>query len=177
MAELEAGLDGIESSPQSAGPLLLIVARPKRNARQVLHEAELSVSEGLVGDSWRLRRGFRGYRPPDVNRQLTVMSSRVIALIAGHESRWPLAGDQLYVDLDLSQRNLPPGTELEIGGAVIVVTPPPHLGCKKFVERFGNDAMQFVNSELGRGLNLRGINARVIRAGTVRVGDLATKRA
>ena len=103
------------------------------------------------------------------------MNARVIALIAPDRARWPLAGDQLYVDLDLADDDLPPGTQLEIGDAVIEVSAEPHTGCGKFVQRFGVDAMKFVNSPLGRQLHLRGINARVVRAGVVRIGDRARK--
>ena len=91
--------------------------------------------------------------------------------MAQDRSRWHLAGDQLYVDLDLSEANLPPGTRLSIGSAVIEVTAEPHTGCSKFVERFGLDAMKFVNSRERKDLHLRGINARVVRPGVLRVGD------
>jgi MOSC domain-containing protein YiiM len=103
--------------------------------------------------------------------QINIMNARATALVAGSKDRWPLAGDQLYVDLDLSGANLPPGTRLAIGSAVLEVTSQPHTGCAKFVARFGLDAMKFVNSPVGRELNLRGINAKVVTAGTIRVGD------
>jgi MOSC domain-containing protein YiiM len=102
---------------------------------------------------------------------LNVMNFRVAELIAGSGDRVPLAGDQLFVDIDLSPDNLPPGTRLSIGSAVIEVTPIPHLGCRKFVERFGLDAMKFANSDFGRRHNLRGINARVVSSGALAVGD------
>ena len=103
--------------------------------------------------------------------QLTLMNSRAIALIAGERDRWPLAGDQFFVDISLAEENVPPGTRLTLGAAVVEVTDVPHTGCSKFVSRFGIDAMKFVNSPTGRALGLRGINARVVRAGVVRVGD------
>lgn len=176
MPQLEAGLPDIAQSPADAGVLDLIVRRPTVDARDVLDEGQLSVDDGLVGDSWRDRGSSRsgdGRAHPDM--QINVMNSRVAALVAQQRERWKLAGDQLYVDLDLSAANLPPGTRLAIGDAVIEVTPQPHTGCRKFVERFGLDAMKFVNSEMGRRLNLRGINAKVVRPGRVRVGDAVRK--
>jgi hypothetical protein len=175
--ELEAGLDEIRRSPKDDGVLDLIVRRPDLGEREVLQEAELDPAEGLVGDSWRRRSSNRspdGRAHPDM--QLNVMNSRVIALLAQAKDRWPLAGDQLFVDLDLTADNLPAGTRLAIGSAVIEVTAQPHTGCQKFVERFGLDAMHFVNSTLGKQLHLRGINARVVQAGVIRAGDRCNVR-
>jgi hypothetical protein len=174
--ELEAGLDEIRNAPREEGELKLIVRRPGIDEREVLREAELDLVEGLVGDNWKTRRSSRtpdGSPHPDM--QLNIMSSRVIALVARNPDRWHLAGDQLFIDLDLSAENLPPGTRLTLGSAVIEVTNQPHTGCKKFVERFGMDAMKFVNSPLGRQLHLRGINARVVQPGVIQVGDVARK--
>ena len=103
------------------------------------------------------------------------MNSRVINLVATSRERWPLAGDQLFIDLDLSEDNLPPGTRLELGTAVIEVTAIPHTGCKKFVERFGLDAVKFVNSGINN-LKLRGVNAKVVRPGLVSAGDKVRKQ-
>ena len=170
--ELTAGLGHIAAAPPEHGRLEMIVRRPAIGERENLERGELDLIEGLVGDTWSRRPSSRtpdGTPHPDM--QLNIMAARVIALIAGGRERWPLAGDQLFVDLDLSAANLPPGSRLTIGGAVLEITPPPHLGCGKFIERFGVDAMKFVNSPTGRALNLRGVNARVVRAGTIAVGD------
>jgi hypothetical protein len=174
--ELEAGLDEIRRSPKDEGVLELIVRRPKLNEREVLSEGALDLSEGLVGDSWS-RRGSS--RMPDrrahPDAQINIMNARAIALVAQDRERWPLAGDQLFVDLDLSTENLPPGTRLALGEAIIEVTALPHTGCQKFVARFGLDAMRFVNSEVGKELHLRGICARVVHPGTFRVGTVIRK--
>lgn len=174
--ELEAALDTIRRSPRDRGTLDLIVRRPTIGAREVIEEGELDVADGLVGDTWRERHSRRtadGSPHPDM--QINIMSSRVVDLIAQGKERWPLAGDQLFMDLDLTDQNLPPGTRLAIGSAVIEVTAEPHTGCGKFVERFGLDAMNFVNSPLGRELHLRGINAKVVQPGRIRAGDPVTK--
>jgi hypothetical protein len=176
MAELEAGLDEIRRAPRDEGVLHLIVRRPEIEEREILEEAELHLQEGLIGDSWIRRASSKtvdGSPHPDM--QINVMNARVTALVAQEKSRWHLAGDQLYLDMDLSEENLPAGTQLAIGSAVIEVTPPPHTGCMKFVSRFGLDAMKFVNSPVGRQLHLRGINAKVVQPGTIRVGNVAKK--
>ncbi len=174
-AELEAGLDRIREAPADAGVLELIVRRPKVNERETLETGELDRQVGLVGDRWSRGRS-RAAAETDRDRQVNVMGARVIDLIAQDRSRWELAGDQLFIDLDLSAANLPPGTQLEIGSAVIEITDEPHTGCSKFVKRFGVDAMKFVNSPVGRTLRLRGLNARVVQPGTIRRGDVARKR-
>lgn len=174
--EIEAGLSTVLQAPKNEGRLVYIVRRPVVNGREVLQEGQLDLIEGLVGDTWCKRSSSRtpDNRPhPDM--QLNIINSRLIALLAQTKDRWELAGDQLFLDLDLSGENLPAGTQLKIGSALIQVTDQPHTGCNKFVERFGLDAMKFVNSPLGRQHNLRGINAKVVQAGTIRVGDIATK--
>jgi hypothetical protein len=176
MPELEAGLDGIRRAPKDEGVLELIVRRPTVNDREILEEAQLHMIEGLVGDSWKRRRSTStADGSPNPLMQLNIMNSRVTALVAQDKDRWQLAGDQLYLDMDLSEENTPAGSRLSLGSAVIEVTPPPHLGCQKFVARFGRDAMKFVNSPIGKQLHLRGVNARVIQSGIIRVGDVARK--
>ena len=170
--QLEAGLDEIRASPVGAGTLEMIVRRPAIDEREVLDSGELDVAVGLVGDTWPDRPSRRlDYRAPHPEMQLNVMNARAIALIAGSRDRWPLAGDQLFVDLHLGTEELPPGTRLHIGDAVIEITEIPHTGCAKFTARFGIEAMRFVNSPEGRRLNLRGINAKVVVAGRIRTGD------
>jgi MOSC domain-containing protein YiiM len=162
--ELTAGLAEIERAPRERGVLELIVRRPARGAREVLTVGELSVDAGLVGDRWGQGKRHR-------ENQLAIMSSRVVALLASDRERWPLAGDQLYVDLDLSAEHLPAGTRVAIGTAEIEVSPEPHMGCRLFRERYGLDAERFVNSTVGRALQLRGINAWVVKGGEIRIGD------
>jgi MOSC domain-containing protein YiiM len=176
MQELEAGLDEIRRAPSDQGVLLLIVRRPREEQRDTLEEAELSLTEGLVGDNWKHRGSHvtsDGSAHPEM--QLNIMNARAIALLAQEKERWPLAGDQLFIDLNLSEDNLPPGTHLALGSAVIQVTSQPHLGCKKFRARFGLDAVLFVNSTVGKQMHLRGLNAKVITPGIIRRGDIAKK--
>ncbi len=172
LEQLESGLEHIRQSPGDVGVLKLISRRPDTDEREVVDEAQLDPAHGLMGDNWKAR-GSRsaadGLANPEM--QLNVMNARVIGLIAPDKTRWALAGDQLFVDFDLSEANVPPGTRLAIGSAVIEVTAPPHLGCKKFSARFGPDAMKFVNSPEGKQLHLRGVNAKVIQAGGIRAGD------
>ncbi len=172
--ELEAGLAHIQASPTDKGVLEMIVRRPRTNEREVLDEGWLDCDQGLIGDNWATR-GTGKDAKLHLDMQLNVMNSRVTALVAQGRERWPLAGDQLYVDLDLGDANLPSGTRLRIGEALIEVTEVPHTGCRKFSARYGLDATRFVNSQQGRRLNLRGINAKVVQSGTIRVGDIATK--
>lgn len=174
--ELEAGSDHIKQSPKDNGVLEMIVCRPQIDTRKVLDLAELDVEKGLIGDTW-IRRGSSKTADggPHPEMQITIMNSRVVALVAQEKDRWPLAGDQLYVDLDLSKTNLPAGSLISLGSSIIEVTAPPHLGCHKFVARFGKDAMMFVNSPVGKEWCMRGVHARVVKSGTVRTGDIARK--
>ena len=174
--ELEAGLEYIRESPRDQGVVKMIVRRPSVDAREVVNEAELSLSEGLVGDNWKSRgSNHTADGSAIIEAQLTLTNARAIALLAQDESRWPLAGDQFYVDFDLSDDNIPAGTRLAIGSAVIEVSAKPHTGCKKFSARFGVEALKFVNSPEGKRLHLRGINTRVIQPGIIHVGDIVKK--
>jgi hypothetical protein len=163
-AELEAGLPQLQRSPRERGTLEMIVRRPSRGEREVLAVAELDVEHGLIGDRWALGKRRRA-------NQVTLINSRLAALVAQSRDRWALAGDQLYVDFDLSAEHLPPGSRVAIGSAEIEVSPEPHLGCKLFRARYGADALELVNSEVGRAWQLRGINAWVVKSGSVKVGD------
>ncbi len=160
------------SAPSDVGTVRLIVRRPAVDEREVLEEAVLDVDEGMAGDTWRVR-GSSSTSDGSANSeaQVTLMNARAAARIAGDTERWPLAGDQLYVDFDLSVENLPPGTRVAIGTAEIEVSEKPHTGCAKFSGRFGTDALRLVSSPEGRALRLRGMNAKVTKGGIVRVGD------
>jgi hypothetical protein len=174
--ELEQGLEHILASPKDGGALDLIVRRPDVDQRESLAAGHLDTEQGLVGDNWQSRGSHHmpdGTADPAM--QLNIMNSRVVTLVADDPERRELAGDQLYLDLDLSYDNLPPGIQLSIGDAIIEVTEPPHTGCKKFASRFGRDAMVFVNSGPGKRLNLRGINAKVVQSGNIKLGDVALK--
>lgn len=169
LEELQAGLAHIREAPADAGTLEMIVARPAVDERVLLASGELDVERGLVADRWS--HGSR----PNPKAMLTVMNVRATQLVAGDRSRWALAGDQLYADFDLSPENIPPGTRLAIGSAVIEVSDQPHLGCEKFTSRFGQTAREFANSPEGTAVCFRGINTRVVQSGTVRVGDAIRK--
>jgi len=176
LTQLDAGLAEVRAAPADLGRVELIVRRPAVDEREVLDEGELDAAFGLVGDTWHLRSSTRtddGRPHPDM--QLNVINARFSALIAGDPGRRALAGDQLHLDLDLSEANLPPGSRLAIGSAVIEVTEQPHTGCAKFAARFGREALRYVNSPTGRSLRLRGLNARVVVPGTIRAGETVRK--
>ncbi len=166
-AELDAGLASILAAPRIRGTIELIVRRPAERERELLDEAELSTEVGLVGDRWSIPTPTK---TPHPGKQITIMSSRVIELIAGED--WELAGDNLFVDLDLTEDHLPAGARLGIGDVVLEVTPDPHTGCKKFAERFGADAVAWTKSPANAHLRLRGLHARVITPGTIHRGGM-----
>lgn len=176
ITELEAGMEHIRQAPKDNGILKMIVCRPRDEEREIVEQGELHLSDGLAGDNWKMRGSkHTADGSADAEAQITVMNARAIALVAREKDRWELAGDQLYIDLDLSDDNLPPGTRLAIGSAILEVSAKPHTGCRKFSDRFGVEAMKFVNSPEGKRLHLRGINTRIIQAGTIRVGDVVRK--
>ncbi len=163
-------------APSDEGELRLIVRRPGVDERETIDEGVLDADSGLVGDNWGSRGDpFSEDGEPNVAAQLTLMNARAVDLIAGSVDRWPLAGDQLYVDFDLSKTNLPAGTLVAIGDAVVEISAKPHTGCGKFVRRYGLAAQRWVNSEVGLMNRLRGVNTRVVKAGDIRVGDRITK--
>lgn len=171
--DLVSRLDHLREAPSEVGTLALVVRRPANGQREVLDEGVLDEADGLVGDNWLSRATSRAVAAGrHLDAQLTVMSARMVALLSEDPAEQALAGDQLYIDLDLSHENLPTGTRLAIGDtAVIEVTAKPHNGCKKFLRWFGDEATQFVNSEAGKALRLRGLNARIVTGGVVRPGD------
>lgn len=172
LVELDAGLATLAASPTDHGTVELVLRRPSNGEREVLAEAELRVGIGVVGDNYLERGSASGPAHPEA--QLNIMSSRAVDLVAGGDrSRWPLAGDQLFVDLDLSVENLPVGTRLRLGTAVIEVAAKPHTGCAKFRERFGVDAARWVNQDRER--RRRGLCAMVVEDGLVRPGDTIDK--
>ena len=168
-ADREASLDHIRAAPKDAGTLELIVRRPAPGKREIVEVGERDTEVGLVGDSWRDRTRV------DPDGQLNVMNSRMAMLLAPDEAGVALAGDQLYLDIDLSDDNLPAGSRLRVGDAVIEITPKPHTGCAKFAQRFGADTTRFVNTGEGKRLHLRGVCAKVVEGGTIRRGDAVTK--
>jgi hypothetical protein len=176
MAEIEAAVAEAGPSPADNGSLEMIVIRPEDEQRQVLDQAQLDPEEGLIGDNWRARGSRRtddGGAHPDM--QITLMNSRIIGTLAGDRDRWPLAGDQLFVDIDVSSENLPVGQRFTVGEALLEITAIPHTGCAKFTERYGSAAIRYVNSPEGRAARRRGVYAKVIRAGSIRTGDKVEK--
>ena len=175
LRELDDALPTIRSSPPDNGRLEMIVARPAVGQRLLLEEGKLDEESGLVGDGWK-DRGSKSTSDgsSDPKEQLTIINARLIDAVAGSKSRWELAGDQLVVDIDLSHDNLPPGSRLRIGTAVVELTAKPHTGCAKFASRFGNDALRFVSGKEAMQERRRGANAKIVKSGTIRVGDICT---
>lgn len=166
-------VDDILAAPKDAGPIEMIVRRPGENEREIVQSAELTKEEGLIGDSWVSRVDQNG--DPYLPAQLTLMNSRVADAVAVARERWPLAGDQIYVDMDISKENLPPGARIQVGSAVVEISEVPHTGCDKFAGRFGKEALRFANVGVGRDNRFRGVNAFVVEPGSLQVGDKITK--
>ncbi len=176
-ADLEASLHHLRTAPADTGTLEMVVRRPDTGVREILDEGLLDETSGLVGDNWLSRATSRAIAEGrHVDTMITVMSARMIGLLGDTADVRALAGDQLFVDLDLSHDNLPAGSRVALGeDAVLEVTSKPHAGCKKFLARFGADALGFVNGDVGSRLRLRGLNARVVQGGLVRPGDVVRR--
>lgn len=172
-AELATYVDEILAAPRDAGPIEMIVRRPAEGEREIVESADLSSDLGLVGDSWNTRTDENGDVMPTA--QLTLMNARVTDAVAGSRDRWPLAGDQIYVDMDISHQNLPAGARIRVGAAIVEISEVPHTGCAKFASRFGKEALRFANIGVGRDHRFRGVNAFVVEDGAVSVGDKVTK--
>ncbi len=175
LSELESALPDIFQSPKEGGVIRLIARRPAVGEREVLQEAVIDLEQGVVGDNWKTKvsRSNPG-KGPHPQKQVNLMNARVVQAVALTQERWALAGDQLYVDMDLSEANLPVGTQLQVGSAVLEITPPLHLGCGKFAARFGADSIKFINAPDRRALRFRGVHTQVISGGSVRKGDRVT---
>jgi hypothetical protein len=163
LVQLETALSTLPELPKDTGRLFLIVRRPSEGMRETPERVRLTPEEGVPGDSW-------GRSPSrKLDAQIAVMRRDVAELLANGQPL-TLFGDSLFVDFDISLGNLPVGSRLRVGEAVVEVTPMPHNGCAKFKGRFGQDALVFVNAKPTRHLNLRGIYWKVVEAGEVSVG-------
>lgn len=169
LVDLETILEDVRNSPTEVGKILLIAVRPANGERLVVDQARMSTETGLEGDNWLDRSADKD----NVSRhnQLTLMNSRFADAITPDGKGWELAGDQLYVDFDISLENAPAGTLLQVGGATIRISEEPHTGCAKFVRRFGREMLKMTQTDVGKDLRLRGVNASVIESGTVCTGD------
>ena len=177
IADLEASLGHLRAAPAETGSLEMVVRRPAGGLREILDEGVLDEAVGLVGDNWLSRARSRAIAEGrHLDAMVTVMGARMVGLLGDTAEVRALAGDQLYVDLDISHENLPAGSRIGVGAeAVLEVTAKPHTGCKKFLAHFGDDALAFVNCDVGRQLRLRGLNGRVVRGGVVRPGDVVRR--
>ena len=167
--DIEAALPDVRSSPAEDGTVDLIAVRPAENQRQVVEKAVLTTDSGLEGDNWLERSSGRDEIYYETH--LALMNSRFADAITPDGEGWELAGDQLYVDFDLSVDNAPPATRLKVGTATIEIAAHPHSGCAKYSKRFGREVLMTTRTDEGKRLRLRGVNARVIVPGVVRRGD------
>ncbi|MDA1190559.1 MAG: MOSC domain-containing protein [Candidatus Poribacteria bacterium] len=174
--QIEAKLDWIQSAPTDNGTLEGICIRPASNERVELERCRLSPKLGVEGDSWA-RKCWKTLADgsPDPDVQVTIMNARAIEVMAGSRDRWKWAGDQLFADFNVGVDNLQPGDRVRIGDALLEITAEPHNGCDKFKDRFGLDALKYVNSPDGKSLRLRGIYARIVEEGVINVGDTIRK--
>ena len=173
---LKTFMPHILDAPKDDVALDLVVVRPDRDIRELPKRARVTAKDGVVGDHWITGSGLRNDDGTGlVDAQICMMMSRVIEAIASSQENWPPAGDNLFLDMDLTPSNMPPGTRFSIGTAEFVVTPQPHNGCQKFIDRYGRDACLFVNTGEGRNLRLRGIYSRVTRDGEISPGDRLRK--
>ncbi|MEL6308623.1 MAG: MOSC domain-containing protein [Chloroflexota bacterium] len=173
---LESAFAQADPAPTDSGTVEMIICRPAHGERDELDSTTLDPEKGMIGDNW-LTRGSRHTEDGSANpeAQITLMNSRIIALLAKDRDDWAPAGDQFFVDFDLSQINMPTGQRFQLGEAILEVSATPHTGCAKFTERYGSAAIRFVNSKEGRSQNRRGINAKIITGGTVKKGDTIHK--
>jgi MOSC domain-containing protein YiiM len=175
--ELEPGLADVLESPADNGRLESIFVRPAPNERRALTAAQLSPDRGIDGDRW-VHDGSHASKggAPNPRSQVSLMNSRYLRTIAGEEDAMCLAGDNLVVDFDLSEANLPAGSQLAIGDVVIIeITDLSHTGCGKFQNRYGKEVREFTNNERGKSLHLRGRYARIVTGGAINVGDAVRK--
>jgi MOSC domain-containing protein YiiM len=161
---LEDGLAALPPPPRDRGRVTLIVRRRADGVRETPARVELTRERGVPGDRWQR------LQPDAPQMQLAVMQQDLAELIANGQPL-SLFGDNLFVDLDLSAANLPFGSQIRVGSAIVEMTPEPHDGCHKFAGRFGNDALRFVATKATRAENRRGVYWTTIEAGEVAVGD------
>jgi MOSC domain-containing protein YiiM len=174
--QLQAGMASVLDAPKDEGVVRLVVRRPARGQREILAEGQLDTERGLVGDDWVDRPGMNR-ETPSPYAQVTVMNARAAELVSGEAQpeAWAQCGDQLYIDLDISEANLPAGTRIAVGEAVLELQAEPHTGCVQFRGWWGPEALRHISTEEGRALRMRGANTRVVQSGAVRPGDDARK--
>jgi hypothetical protein len=163
LVEIIAGFEALPPPPKDRGRLSLIVRRYPDGHREILSSTRLTPEEGVPGDGWNRRP------PRKIDAQLAVIRIDIAELLAGEQSV-TLVGDQLFVDLNISSENLPTGTRLRVGNAEVEMTPEPHNGCLKFKDRFGQEALDFVNAKATRDQNRRGVYWKVVKAGEITDG-------